>query len=195
MSRGPGRVSRAAFHFVQASDRTVDAFEVAAAVYAVEPGEDGCVWLTRHRWSPYGEPSPSWCAAARSATWAAAGGSGGGATPAMRRVRVTTPIIMRRSGGRQSRLGARSPRRAATFFVTCATTRATPMGLIGYARISTSEAKQVLDRQLDALHAAGCERVFQDTASGAAAERPGFGRLPRSPADIFSRCQRSLPIR
>ena len=48
------------------------------------------------------------------------------------------------------------------------------MGLIGYARISTSEAKQVLDRQIDALHAAGCERVFQDTASGAAAERPGL---------------------
>ena len=45
MSRGPGRVSRAALRFIQASDRTVDAFEVAAAVYAVEP-EDGRVLLT-----------------------------------------------------------------------------------------------------------------------------------------------------
>ena len=48
------------------------------------------------------------------------------------------------------------------------------MGLIGYARISTSEGRQVLDRQLDALGAAECERVFQDTASGADAARPGL---------------------
>ena len=48
------------------------------------------------------------------------------------------------------------------------------MSLIGYARISTTESKQVLDRQLDALNAAECERVFQDTASGAEAERPGL---------------------
>ena len=47
------------------------------------------------------------------------------------------------------------------------------MGLIGYARISTSEGRQVLDRQLDALGAAECERVFQDTASGADAT-PGL---------------------
>jgi DNA invertase Pin-like site-specific DNA recombinase len=47
------------------------------------------------------------------------------------------------------------------------------MALIGYARISTSGGRQLLDRQHDALHAAGCERVVQDTASGADAARPG----------------------
>ncbi|MFN3845711.1 MAG: recombinase family protein [Paracoccaceae bacterium] len=48
------------------------------------------------------------------------------------------------------------------------------MGLIGYARISTIEGAQVFDRQLDALTAAGCERVFEDRASGAKTERPGL---------------------
>ena len=46
------------------------------------------------------------------------------------------------------------------------------MSLIGYARISTAEGRQVLDRQLDALNEAGCERVFEDRASGAASDRP-----------------------
>ena len=48
------------------------------------------------------------------------------------------------------------------------------MSLIGYAPVSTAEGRQVLDRQLDALNAAGCERVFEDHASGAASERPNL---------------------
>ena len=49
-----------------------------------------------------------------------------------------------------------------------------PMSLVGYAPVSTAEGRQVLDRQLDALNAAGCERVFEDHASGAASERPNL---------------------
>lgn len=42
--------------------------------------------------------------------------------------------------------------------------------LVGYARISTDD--QDLSLQRDALRAAGCERLFEDTMSGAKAERP-----------------------
>ena len=48
------------------------------------------------------------------------------------------------------------------------------MSLVGYACVSTAEGRQVLDRQLDALNAAGCERVFEDHASGAAPDRPSL---------------------
>jgi DNA invertase Pin-like site-specific DNA recombinase len=44
--------------------------------------------------------------------------------------------------------------------------------LVGYARVSTPE--QSLDLQRDALTTAGCERVFEDVASGAQAERLGL---------------------
>ncbi|MBI1173619.1 recombinase family protein [bacterium] len=48
------------------------------------------------------------------------------------------------------------------------------MTLIGYARISTLEGAQVMDRQTDALRAVGCVRLFEDRASGASADRPGL---------------------
>ena len=46
--------------------------------------------------------------------------------------------------------------------------------LIGYTRISTAKGAQVMDRQMDALREAGCERVFEDRASGARSDRPGL---------------------
>lgn len=48
------------------------------------------------------------------------------------------------------------------------------MSLVGYARVPTAESRQALDRQLDALYTAGCERVFEDHASGAAVDRPNL---------------------
>jgi DNA invertase Pin-like site-specific DNA recombinase len=49
------------------------------------------------------------------------------------------------------------------------------MALLGYARVSTDEQDATL--QLDALTAAGCERLFTDTGSGALFERPELARV------------------
>lgn len=73
---------------------------------------------------------------------------------------------------------------------------------IGYARVSTIE--QNLDRQLDALNAAGCERIFNEKMTGTRSDRPelrmmmmtlregdtlvveSFSRLSRSTKDLLS---------
>lgn len=49
---------------------------------------------------------------------------------------------------------------------------------IGYARVSTRE--QSFDLQVDALRAAGCEKIYSEAVSGARAERPVLDELLRN---------------
>src|SRR5664279_3982873 len=46
------------------------------------------------------------------------------------------------------------------------------MAIAGYLRVSTAE--QHADAQIDALTAAGCQKLFTDHASGTLAHRPGL---------------------
>ena len=52
---------------------------------------------------------------------------------------------------------------------TCMTRRRNKFLKIGYARVSTED--QTTKLQIEALEAAGCERIFQETASGAKVDR------------------------
>ena len=47
--------------------------------------------------------------------------------------------------------------------------------ILGYARVSTQD--QNLERQLDQLEQAGCERIFQEKITGTKKERPELMRL------------------
>lgn len=49
------------------------------------------------------------------------------------------------------------------------------MGIIGYARVSTQD--QNLNRQIDQLKDAGCEKIFQEKITGTKSDRPELNRL------------------
>jgi len=79
--------------------------------------------------------------------------------PSSKRLKVT---LKKASGARLARLVKSEPIESGS------------PRLVGYARVSTDEQTTAL--QLDALRAAGCAVVHEDSASGASRSRPGLGR-------------------
>jgi hypothetical protein len=67
--------------------------------------------------------------------------------------------------------------------------------LVGYARVSPQD--QHLDLQHDALQQTRCEKTFEDTLSGANAERPGLQHAPHPPLPVHrrARCRLRLCVR
>ena len=56
---------------------------------------------------------------------------------------------------------------------------------LGYARVSNRD--QHLELQIDALTKAGCEKIYQDIASGARTERPALNEMITNlrPGDVL----------
>lgn len=64
--------------------------------------------------------------------------------------------------------------------------------MIGYARVSTLDRDPALP--LDALKAAGCERVFQETASGARQDPPLHRQVSRIRTAVAKEASRQFDI-
>ena len=62
--------------------------------------------------------------------------------------------------------------------------------LLGYARVSTDQQDHAL--QLDALRAAGCDKVFVETGSGTRTDRPELAKVDQRVFDIGKRYDHAL---
>ena len=61
--------------------------------------------------------------------------------------------------------------------------------LFGYARVSTTDQNIFL--QKDALHAAKCEKIYEDIASGSKTERPALNDMLKNGCNCIFRANQS----